>query len=407
MLYTNQEIINFILDDIEANPRKLVEDQMCDQNFISLFGGKSDHEIRGVILNYPLNANIFASVLYDRVISKGVVEGLNTKDKFSIFRREELKNAERWYRIATDVKDVNVFDPNSSPIPKTDSRIGVCYSDEPIRIRIDFTFSPQQLATAFESETGLSELLSAEMKAVRDTVNIYRNQVMIDKIKSVIENQQVPDNYLFDFSSYQQDPVIMNFKSYFKNLGGRGITIDYLNYIFNTGVQSDSTSNGSTSNGSTSSDSTFNVKQKTALEYFVDTFKITLLDDLKRMSEPSRNFNKGDSDGAYMRSLNKENAVLIINSRLATLNDFYKKINLNDYFTEVIEINDTEIAVGSNIYLAYMIVDKNFFEIRDMLDTTLDWTNPKSLYTNYFTHVWFGTLTNPFVNAYARTLDNV
>src|SRR5690606_3209345 len=316
MRYTNQEIVNFILDDIEANPRKLVEDQMRDQNFISLFGGKSDHEIRGVILDYPLNANIFASVLYDRVISKGVVEGLNTKDKFSIFRREELKNASRWYRIATDVKEVKEFEPEASPIPKTESRIGVCYSDEPIRIRIDFTFSPQQLATAFESETGLSELLSAEMKAVRDTANIYRNQVMIDKIKSVIKDHHVKANYLFDFTALGDDVGISSFKNYFKNAEAE-VTIDYLNSLFNTGEHSDSS---------------YNVKQKTALEYFVDLFKIKLLDDLKQMSEPSRKFNKGDSDGPYMRSLNRENAVLIINSRLATLNDFYKKINLNDYF---------------------------------------------------------------------------
>ena len=382
MRYTNQEIINFILDDIEANPRKLVEDQMRDQNFVSLFGGKSDHEIRGVILDYPLNANIFASVLYDRVISKGVVEGLNTKDKFSIFRHEELKNASRWYRIATDVKEVNVFDPNASPIPKTQSRIGVCYSDEPIRIRIDFTFSPQQLATAFESETGLSELLSAEMKSVRDTANIYRNQVMIDKIKSVIENNDVKKGVLYDLSTFDSDII-----EYFANGTNYNIARDYLNSLFNT---DDTVSSGN------------KVKQKTYLEYIVDTFKIKLLDDLKRMSEPSRDFNVGDSDGAYMRSLNKENAVLIINSRLATLNDFYKKINLNDYFVDVIEINDT--FIGQTTSFGYMIVDKNFFEIRDMLDTTLDWTNPKSLYTNYFTHIWFGTLTNPFVNAFARTI---
>lgn len=386
MRYTNQEIINFILDDIEANPRKLVEDQMRDQNFISLFGGKSDHEIRGVILGYPLNANIFASVLYDRVISKGVVEGLNTKDKFSIFRREELKNASRWYRIATDVKDVKEFEPESSPIPKTESRIGVCYSDEPVRIRIDFTFSVQQLASAFESETGLSELLSAEMKAVRDTVNIYRNQIMIDKIRDVILNVQVREGILFKFDELGEDVGINNLKQYFRN-NDADITLDYLNSLYNTG---DNVSN-------------FNVKQKTALEYIVDSFKIKLLDDLKRMSEPSRDFNIGDSDGGYMRSLSKENAVLIINSRLATLNDFYKKINLNEYFTEVIEIADTTIFENAK-YLGYMIVDKNFFEIRDMLDTTLDWTNPKSLYTNYFTHVWFGTLTNPFVNAYERVI---
>jgi len=387
MRYTNQEIINFILDDIEANPRKLVEDQMRDQNFISLFGGKSDHEIRGAIVDYPLNANIFASVLYDRVISKGVVEGLNTKDKFSIFRREELKNASRWYRIATDVKDVKEFEPESSPIPKTESRIGVCYSEEPVRIRIDFTFSPQQLATAFESETGLSELLSAEMKAVRDTANIYRNQIMIDKIKTSIENTEIKEAILYDFTVYNSDTGVIMFKNYFKNLDD-DFLIDYLNSSFNTGELGN-----------------FNdkVKQKTALEYIVDTFKIKLLDDLKRMSEPSRDFNVGDTDGAYMRSLSKENAVLIINSRLATLNDFYKKINLNDYFVEVIEINDTQIYGGERC-IGYMIVDKNLFEIRDMLDTTLDWTNPKSLYTNYFTHIWFGTLTNPFVNALARTI---
>src|SRR5690606_11737465 len=290
-------------------------------------------------------------------------------------------------RIATDVKEVKEFEPESSPIPKTESRIGVCYSDEPIRIRIDFTFSPQQLATAFESETGLSELLSAEMKAVRDTANIYRNQVMIDKIKSVIRNQHVKSNYLFDFTALGDDVAISNFENYFKNAEAE-VTIDYLNSLFNTGEHGDSS---------------YNVKQKTALEYFVDLFKIKLLDDLKRMSEPSRDFNVGDSDGPYMRSLNKENAVLIINSRLATLNDFYKKINLNDYFTEVIEIADTEIYENEE-YFGYMIVDKNFFEIRDMLDTTLDWTNPKSLYTNYFTHIWFGTLTNPFVNALARTI---
>lgn len=388
MTYTNQEIVKFILDDIESNPQKLVENQMKDQNFVALFGGKSDHEIRGVILDYPLNANIFASVLYDRVISKGVVEGLNTKDKFSIFRREELKNASRWYRIATDVKDVKEFEPESSPIPKTESRFGVCYSDEPIRIRIDFTFSTQQLASAFESETGLSELLSAEMKSVRDTANIYRNQVMTNKIKSVVGNQEVIKGFLYNFANLPNDLGVSEFRQYFTgDINSNNVAIDYLNAFFDTENVADANK----------------IKQKTSLEYFVDTFKIKLLDDLKRMSEPSRDFNIGDADGPYMRSLNRENAVLIINSRLATLNDFYKKINLNDYFVEVIEISDIEIEENLE-YFGYMIVDKNFFEIRDMLDSTLDWTNPKSLYTNYFTHIWFATLTNPFVNAYYRSI---
>ncbi len=242
------------------------------------------------------------------------------------------------------------------------------------------------------------------MKAVRDTVNIYRNQVMIDEIKDVIFGSQIVTKILFSFGLLGEDVGISNFKNYFKNAEAN-ITIDYLNTLFDTPGSTTGSTNGSTNGSTTGSNESINkVKQKTALEYFVDLFKIKLLDDLKQMSEPSRDFNIGDADGPYMRSLSKENAVLIINSRLATLNDFYKKINLNDYFVDVIEIADTEI-IKNEVYLGYMIVDKNFFEIRDMLDTTLDWTNPKSLYTNYFTHVWFGTLTNPFVNALARTIE--
>src|SRR5690606_14668026 len=151
----------------------------------------------------------------------------------------------------------------------------------PIRIRIDFTFSPQQLATAFESETGLSELLSAEMKAVRDTANIYRNQVMIDKIKSVINDGDVLKENLYNFNGYKTinryDIGVINFENYFKNTGTE-IAFDYLSNLYDTGD---------------AGESNFKVKQKPAIEYFVDTLKIKLLNDLKRMSEPSRDFNVG------------------------------------------------------------------------------------------------------------------
>src|SRR5690606_25896609 len=132
----------------------------------------------------------------------------------------------------------------------------------------------------------------------------------IDKIKSVINDGDVLKENLYNFNGYKTinryDIGVINFENYFKNTGTE-IAFDYLSNLYDTGD---------------AGESNFKVKQKTAIEYFVDTLKIKLLNDLKRMSEPSRDFNVGDSDGPFMRSLNKENAVLIINSKLATLNDF-------------------------------------------------------------------------------------
>lgn len=361
----NNELIKIISDDIRDNPSTLIEDTIRDENFINLFEGKSNHEIRGIIYDYPQNQNIFASVLYDRVISKGVVEGLEAVEKFKVFKREDLKNASNWYRLATDVKDTKDFNPTASPIPTSESRKGIVYSNEPKRKLVEFTFSNEQLATAFESETGLSELLASEMKSVRDTIALYINE----EIKSIIlepaeDGEEVFKNFKWDY------------------LDEEGLILELL------------------SNGKTTvifDDEMLNLAR---------SIKTTILNDVEMLSEPSREFNMGDTDGGYMRNIPKGQGVLIIHSKLLSLLNiesdslFGNKSNWEKYFKEIITIGG-DVNVKGSVF-TYGIFDDRSIEYRIMLNKTLDWTNPRGLYTNYFTHLWLGTLVNPYQNALIR-----
>lgn len=358
----NNELIKFISDDIRENPSTLIEDVIRDENFVNLFEGKSNHEIKGIIYDYPQNQNIFASVLYDRVISKGVVEGLEAVEKFKVFKREDLKHASHWYRLATDVKETKDFNPTASPIPTSESRKGIVYSNEPKRKLIEFTFSNEQLATAFESETGLSELLASEMKSVRDTISLYIN----DEIKGLIMER------------IEEEPK--NFKWKMVNPGGS--YAELLN--FDTPVIFD--------------ENMLNIAR---------SIKTNILNDVEMLSEPSRDFNIGDTDGGYMRNIPKGQGVLIIHSKLLSLLNiesdslFGDKSNWEKYFKDIITISGN-LKYGAGPTYTYGIFDERSIEYRIMLNKTLEWTNPRGLYTNYFTHLWLGTLVNPYQNALIR-----
>lgn len=364
MMIKNNELIKFISDDIRENPSTLIEDTIRDENFINLFEGKSNHEIRGIIYDYPQNQNIFASVLYDRVISKGVVEGLEAVEKFKVFKREDLKYASNWYRLATDVKDTKDFNPTASPIPTSESRKGVVYSNEPLRKLVEFTFSNEQLATAFESETGLSELLASEMKSVRDTIALYINE----EIKSIILEAD-------------EEGRPKNFKS---------SILDSASVIQGLLVEDDTV-----------------VEFNEDMLNLARTIKTTILNDVEMLSEPSRRFNMGDTDGGYMRNIPKGQGVLVIHSKLLSLLNiesdslFGNKSNWEKYFKDIITIGG-DAEYGGGFIFTYGIFDDRSIEYRIMLNKTLEWTNPRGLYTNYFTHLWLGTLVNPYQNALIR-----
>lgn len=359
----NNELIKIISDDIRDNPSTLIEDTIRDENFINLFEGKSNHEIKGIIYDYPQNQNIFASVLYDRVISKGVVEGLEAVEKFKVFKREDLKYASNWYRLATDVKDTKDFNPTASPIPTSESRKGVAYSNDPLRKLVEFTFSNEQLATAFESETGLSELLASEMKSVRDTIALYINE----EIKSIILETG-------------EGSLPKNFKWSYLDNGGiiQGILDNDTVVEFNEDMLN-----------------------------MARTIKTTILNDVEMLSEPSREFNMGDTDGGYMRNIPKGQGVLVIHSKLLSLLNiesdslFGNKSNWEKYFKDIITIGGNVVYGTTNVF-TYGIFDDRSIEYRIMLNKTLEWTNPRGLYTNYFTHLWLGTLVNPYQNALIR-----
>lgn len=367
ILIKNNELIKFISDDIRENPSTLIEDVIRDENFINLFEGKSNHEIKGIIYDYPQNQNIFASVLYDRVISKGVVEGLETVEKFKVFKREDLKYASNWYRLATDVKETKDFNPTASPIPTSESRKGVVYSNDPLRKLVEFTFSNEQLATAFESETGLSELLASEMKSVRDTISLYINEEIKGLIMEYDESENTPKN--FKWLTLSEDGSIAN-------LLNSGLPIKF-------------------------DEDTLNIAR---------SIKTGILNDVETLSEPSRNYNIGDTDGGYMRNIPKGQGVLIIHSKLLSLLNiesdslFGNKSNWEKYFKEIITISgNLEYGVGEGFpTYTYGIFDDRSIEYRIMLNKTLEWTNPRGLYTNYFTHLWLGTLVNPYQNALIR-----
>ena len=136
------------------------------------------------------------------------------------------------------------------------------------------------------------------------------------------------------------------------------------------------------------------------------TIKTSILNDVEMLSEPSRDFNIGDTDGGYMRNIPKGQGVLIIHSKLLSLLNiesdslFGNKSNWEKYFKDIITISDAKYGEGSAF--TYGIFDDRSIEYRIMLNKTLEWTNPRGLYTNYFTHLWLGTLVNPYQNALIR-----
>lgn len=360
-MYKNKELVDGLIQIIEDSPSIFIEEQLKEQNFVNLFKDKEEHQFLGIVRDYPLVVNMFADVLYDRVISKGVVEGLSSSNKFEIFIKDNLNYAGSWYRIANDIKEIEEFDRNASPIPTKYGRKGVVYSNEIERKLIQFTFSTEQLMTAFESEYGLSELLASEMKSVRDTINIHINGL----IKGLILDED-------------------NFKQFNFTEGTNGISPNALSYLEFGG------------NFNFDDSSSFAAQERT-----IQAIKRAILTYATFMSEPSRDYNIGDTDGGFMRNIPLGEGVLVLNNGLLNALNitadelFGSESNWKKYFKEIIT---TDLKISDGKYGLFAILDSNSIEVRYVLDKTLSWENPKALYTNYFTHVWYGYLVNPFLN---------
>lgn len=351
----NMELIGYAVNDIIKNPSIIPSINNKEKEFISLFSGKENHELKAIVRDYPLVANIFISTLYDRVIQKGIVEGLSVDEKFKVFKRENITGG-AWSRTATDIKPVKDFDPSASPVHQDISRSGVCYSVPMQRKKVEFTWSMDQLMTCFDSETGISEHLASEFKSVKDSITLYINDVMYD----VLFHTQIFDNF-----------------KYFK-------CNNFFDEIFLT------------------ISNTFDITKRNQI---IEIIKSYIINYAMELSKPSRLFNKGDTDGGYMRNIPLGQGILILSEDLLQgLNVnadklFGNKSDWEKYFSEIILAASDVFGDEDEYEPLFGIYDKNAVEYRIILEKNLDWTNPRALYTNYYTHFWFSYLVNPFVNA--------
>lgn len=370
--FTNQEVINYIIDDIKDNPSTLLTDISNEQDFISLFGNKTNIELYGTITTEPQAQNIFFSNFYQRIVRKGMVDVLSFKGSYSIFKREDLTYGDRWSRFATDRMNVESFDPTASPMPVRKPRLAECFSDEPFRKLVEFTYSREQIQGMFLKDEGLDELLVELLKKQKQSLDLFVESALFDKI----------------------DWSLQGYTTTNESTWGFGLVEDFNNTNIAEIIQ----------NGIVASQMDGQDFKQDLLNHQFKNLKLKIIEQATKMSRPNDIYNIGDSDGKFTSSIPKGEGILLINENLLTAlesygENVYHENSLKKYFKEIIPIQKT--GAYNDKLIAFAIVDPNWLEYRVLLEKTLDWTNPRALYTNYFSHLWFGILLNPFVSSYA------
>lgn len=365
--FTNQQIYADLASRIEESPALLPAQRQRDDAFVDLFVGREDHEIRAIVEAEPQVANIFYSVLYDRVIREAAMDGLNAVNPYEVFQGPSDPN--KWGYVATDVIDSDAFDGTASPIPTNPPRVASFFSDARVDRTFTVTVSDEQLRSAFNSPTGVSSLVSLILKRVRDSAQLYVRDYVETKL-GIAAPVTVVQAIM---------PVV------------EIASTDYNLPLTASPTLADFDSDG----------------RETALR-----FRAWLKQLRAKMVRASDDFNLGDTDGPFTSNLPEGRGILLVDSNTiagmaVTADQLYNDgTNIGALFERVIEVpglaatQETSAGVGKYNTIA-MIVDPQFFEYRLALDTTREWKNEKGLYTNYFHHLWLHSLTAPVVSAVA------
>lgn len=407
---SSQEWLLYIKDSIQANPSIIGTSQFeKEQQFQKLFyNGEqplADKELQGVVLIEPEITNLFLTVLHNRVIRLGFVDALSVVNAFEVFKKEDLSEGVAWSKIMRDYSDPVDYNKTASPISITVHEPVEVFSDVPIRELVEDTVYYDFIKEAFSSaDRGIQDIVNSLFKRARDTMN-FRIYTEIEKIMKLDTTADANSNLLAPFV----DIIIK------KTADGYAIPV------------------GSAVDGVIKLDDfgTNAMASAQSLKFFIAHLK-------NHMTKPTRKYNVGDANGKLLTSLPKGQGILILDTNALAglqINDdslFTKESSLGKQFEDVITVSDigtvkkvlrTVDANGRPVLNANtgkptevitdvptktvlgLIVDPSVIEYKILLDKTLEFQNGKALYTNYWTHYHFATLSNPCVSAVRLILD--
>jgi hypothetical protein len=400
---TNKEWLNYVRSTIDEKPKRLASQQMQDRDFVDTFfhevNGEitplSNSELHGLVLDEPHTSNLFMTVFYDRVVRESIRDGLTVVNKLDIFRREDLPAGKTWSRLMSDIMSDEWYDLDASPVTRNTANshdiVKEAFSNTPIRRLVQFTIYEDGISEAFRKEMGIQEMLDLFFKRVSDTMNYRVYSEMKDLLRLANADHPSAGEEVAPFV----DIVIQ------KTADGYDIPTD-------TPID----------DAKLSEYDLDAITSAQGLKFFIHSLAYD-------MSEPSRKYNVGDTDGQFMASLPVGEGVLIIDpNALAGMSivqdaNFHNDTEISKLFKSIIPISnlghirlltydglsaDGQPVIDSDTddedyTVLALILDRNAIEYRFMLEKSLQWENPRALYVNYFTHFWFGILANPFLSA--------
>jgi hypothetical protein len=409
---TNGQWMDHIADEITSKPKRLATQQASEQDFIKTFynevegelQAKPNAELYGIVADEPHVSNLFMAVFYDRVVRESVRDGLRIVNKLDIFKKEDLVAGKTWSRLMADIMADESYDKDASPVTTNTANshdiVKEAFSDVPLRRLIQFTIYEDGVQEAFRKEMGIQEMLDLFFKRVSDTLNfkVYNTLKRILRLSTTAGNVKAP----------------------FVDIVINATNDDYA-------IPADTPIDGAK----------LDEFGLTAIQSAQD-FKYFLHSLVYDMSEPSRKYNVGDTDGQFLTSIPIGDAVCILDTNLlagmAILQDanFMKDTEVSKLFSSIIPIsnigtilevtrtldgsgnpvldadgNVTEAEVeDEDVKVLAVVADANIIEYRMLLERSLEWDNPRALYRNYFTHFWFATLVNNFLSGARILLDS-
>ncbi len=408
-MITNKQYYDFLRESIKENPSFTNEARAKEIDALNLVfedveNGiyRSKADIGTIIIDEPHTTNAFISVLYDRIVRDGTRENLKSVNKLEIFQTQDLSNGVGFSVTVVDKYDVEDYDNNLSPIGNFDSRVGEAISMPPLKKRVEFTFSQSQLQTAFLNDSGISGLLASMINKVKETLNIYVYGTLKDEIIKADTTTDLNVNFITEEIDVTSDTSLTGLRQVILRTAGN---------IFENGVVTQVLTNNADDLENPLSETPLKDVQLAGLKELIARIN----DDVLKMSEPSTSYNYGDTDGGFTSNLPLGEGVLVINAKvLSALNVtadslFNSNSDYGKYFKQVIPIYvDGTTGKDDKLVFGYSILHPQAIEYKYLLNKQLEWTNPRSLYTNFFTHMWYSILCNPFVSSlckFFRTAD--
>lgn len=406
MVLNNKQWLDHIKESIGLKPSIVPAIKLQEQSFLESFYDTEGNPVRdihhlmsGVKEEEDHFKNLFFNVFYNRVVRLGIVETLSIPNHFEVFMRGNLDRGAAWSRTMTDIMEDEDYSRTGSPFEtnfeNTVGKTVEVFSDLVERKLIPFTIPAiQGLNEAFlNSDYGIDQLVGQFFTNANKTIEYRVDRTMRDllKLSSTEGNVQAP----------------------------------FVDIIINKTDEDYKIALGSVIDGTATLNDFGEGSVETGLR--LSGLINSIIDG---MSEPSRKYNKGNSDGKFLTSLRKGSAVGFINSNalrsMEIRNDsffgdtsqIYKSFDVIEAVSDLGKITKVERTVNNEGQITDVVetVDENktvlavigsrdMFEFKFNLQAATDIMNPRTLDHNHFRHYWYSTLSNPFVPAVRIILD--